>query len=91
MTDFAQLKIFFDASPEGRAIAQQQAMGQQLNHVITDPTTGESFVSHQGGPYERAHAFIEAMINGTEYRDPGEVNPLKAKPSQARSPRCSST
>jgi len=83
--DLNALKASIDATPIGMAVTALLSQGKPVNHVVADADTGESYTSHDGGPFERSHAWVEAMVNGTEYRDPGKLNPL-IKWTAARSP-----
>jgi len=74
--DLNVLKASIDATPMGMAVTALLSQGKPVNHIVTDADTGESYTSHNGGPFERSHAWVEAIVNGTEYRDPGELNPL---------------
>ena len=72
--------------PMQKAVADLCAKGVPINRIIFNEETGDVLMSEDGGPYERAHAFIKAMVTGTVYRDPGQLNPV-ASYAVRRSPQ----
>jgi hypothetical protein len=62
--------------PMYKDIAKQRSRGTPINHVVIDTETGDVLVSENGAPYVPAHPYIKAMVTGTPYRDPGDLNPI---------------
>jgi hypothetical protein len=83
--DLSLLNQTIQNDPMHKAVAQLCAEGHAINHVVFNEA-GHVLVSENGGPYEPAHAIIRAMVMGTEYRDPGKLNPV-ASYAVSRSPQ----
>ena len=72
--------------PMQKAVADLCAKGVPINRIIFNEETGDVLLSEDGGPYEPAHAFIKAMVTGSVYRDPDQLNPV-ASYAVRRSPQ----
>jgi hypothetical protein len=88
--DLSSFNEALQNDPMQKAGADLCAAGVPINRVIFNEETGDVLMSENGGPYERAHAFIKAMVTGTVYRDPGQLNPA-ASYAVRRSPQRKAT